>query len=113
MPFDDPMEEEAEDPNQPDLQSAVDELLQKSFDEALRDFPALKEHISSQEDAKDVEEEFRHSWHPEAPEALRQVLEELMDPRAAAANSKETADFMARMAGVDMAGGSVASALPT
>merc|ERR1719491_2209411 len=74
----------------------IDELLGKPFDEAILEFPALREHISQQEDAEDVEEEFRQHWHPEAPVALRQVLEELLDPAAVAANAEETADFTAR-----------------
>merc|ERR1712054_575342 len=73
--------------------------LEKSFDEALRDFAPLKQHITSQEDAAEVEDEFRQSWHAEAPEALRQVLEELLDPVAAAANAKETSNFLAQMVG--------------
>lgn len=105
-------EDDGEDENQPDLRSAVDELLQKSFDEALLALPALKEHIASQEDARDVEDEFRESWHPEAPEALRQVLEELLYPAGAAANAEETSTFLARMAGIAADRGPASSHVP-
>jgi len=96
MPSDIAAEEE-EDQHRADLDAAVDGLLRRRFDEVLRDFPALREHITLQDDAKDVELEFRQSWSPEAPEALRLVLEELLDPAAAAANAKETTAFMSSM----------------
>lgn len=76
----------------------VDKLLHQTFDEAVRDCPALRQYIASQENAREVEEEFRQSWHVDAPEALRQVLEEILDPAAAATNLQETTNFMSYMA---------------
>ncbi|CAE7224636.1 unnamed protein product [Symbiodinium sp. CCMP2592] len=74
----------------------VEELLCKPFDEALKHCPALAEYIqkNSTEDSGKLEKEFREHWHREAPQELRQVLEEIVDPEAAAANVAETEAFL-------------------
>lgn len=77
---------------------AVEELLRKSFDEALVECDALQSYLEMQGDErKDVEEEFRSCWSPDAPTELRDVLAQLLDPDAAAENANGTADFVQRM----------------
>eukprot|EP00439_Symbiodinium_sp_Y106_P019682 s600_g2.t1 len=66
----------------------VEELLCKPFDEALKHCPALAEYIQ-----KNSTEEFRRRGAI-APQELRQVLEEIVDPEAAAANVAETEAFL-------------------
>ncbi|CAE7877088.1 unnamed protein product [Symbiodinium sp. KB8] len=74
------------DPHEPNgVSRKVEELLCKPFDEALKHCPALAEYIqknSSKEDSGTLEKEFREHWHREAPQELRQVLEEIVDPEA-------------------------------
>ncbi|CAE7446484.1 unnamed protein product [Symbiodinium microadriaticum] len=87
-----------QDPHEPNgVSRKVEELLCKPFDEALKHCPALAEYIqknSSKEDSGTLEKEFREHWHREAPQELRQVLEEIVDPEAAAANVAETEAFL-------------------
>lgn len=78
--------------------ASVDELLARPFDEALGECEALRRHIEEQEDAAEVREEFRQHWHPGAPSELRQVLEEVLDPAAAAAAARAHAAFVHRVA---------------
>ena len=84
----------------PDLAKKVKALLSKPFDEALEDCAALKEYIRShgKEDAKALEEEFREHWHVEAPLAMRQILEEVLDPEVAAANVAATEALLSEKA---------------
>jgi len=84
----------------PDLAKKVKALLSKPFDEALEDCDALKEYIRShgKEDAKALEEEFREHWHVEAPLAMRQILEEVLDPEVAAANVAATEALLSEKA---------------
>lgn len=74
--------------------TSVEDLLSQPFEEALRRCDALRKYIDEGEDAIAVKEEFRESWHSEAPAGLRQVLEEILDPAAAAANNAETEAFL-------------------
>eukprot|EP00933_Yihiella_yeosuensis_P078733 TRINITY_DN9054_c3_g1_i1.p1 TRINITY_DN9054_c3_g1~~TRINITY_DN9054_c3_g1_i1.p1 ORF type:complete len:317 (+),score=89.75 TRINITY_DN9054_c3_g1_i1:45-953(+) len=77
-----------------DLVSMVDALLQMSFDEALKSCQQLNEYVYGQnrdpDEVKALIEEFKVDWHPEAPAELRHVLEELLDPEAAAASAAAT-----------------------
>lgn len=84
----------------PDLLKRVMSLLSKPFDQALRDCAALKEYINSRspEEAQALEEEFREHWHLEAPLAMRQILEEVLDPEVAAANVAATEALLAEKA---------------
>lgn len=76
----------------------IDELLQLSFDEALREWPELRDYIAEQDDAAAVEQEFRENWHPEAPALMREVMEELLlGPELAKKAAEETARFAASM----------------
>ncbi|CAE8635216.1 unnamed protein product [Polarella glacialis] len=78
---------EAEDA-QEELSRKVDDLLQTPFDEAIRSCEPLRAYVHSHgrnaDEIKELEDEFRTGWHPEAPVELRQVLAEILDPEAAA-----------------------------
>jgi len=67
------------------LQHRVDEILSMPFEQALQACDSLRVYIEGHEDAVALREEFRESWHLDAPADLRQVLEEVIDPEAFAA----------------------------
>lgn len=72
----------------------VDALLALSYDEAFAASEPLRKYIEEQEDAASLQKEFREHWHVEAPPELRQVLEELLDPDLARANSEAVQTFL-------------------
>merc|ERR1712039_245233 len=90
--------EDDEESQGPDLVAAVDELLNQPFDTALQNNEHLRRYINEHENSKELEDEFRESWHPEAPAELRTVLEEILDPRRAAAAAEELQKFNKQMA---------------
>eukprot|EP00929_Paragymnodinium_shiwhaense_P120307 TRINITY_DN92241_c0_g1_i1.p1 TRINITY_DN92241_c0_g1~~TRINITY_DN92241_c0_g1_i1.p1 ORF type:complete len:283 (-),score=77.51 TRINITY_DN92241_c0_g1_i1:15-863(-) len=81
------------------LDATVNNLLAKTFEEALQDFPALRDYIHSHMTPEDLHEEFRACWSLAAPEdggappELRQVLKELLDPALAAKQADALAAF--------------------
>ncbi|CAJ1450409.1 unnamed protein product [Effrenium voratum] len=81
---------EAQMVSDPNLTGRVQALLNKPFDEALKDCAVLREYINSSEDSAALTQEFRENWHAEAPLPLRQLLEELLDPEVARANVAAT-----------------------
>merc|ERR1712008_379072 len=76
----------------------VQELLSVPFEQALQACDALRAYIDGHEDAAALREEFRESWHPDAPADLRQVLEEVIDPEAFAAAAAFEAEAAAEHA---------------
>eukprot|EP00419_Tripos_fusus_P058588 CAMPEP_0172917580 /NCGR_PEP_ID=MMETSP1075-20121228/198617_1 /TAXON_ID=2916 /ORGANISM="Ceratium fusus, Strain PA161109" /LENGTH=200 /DNA_ID=CAMNT_0013777075 /DNA_START=58 /DNA_END=657 /DNA_ORIENTATION=+ len=68
-----------------EVQHTVEELLSVPLEQAIQACDALRAYIEGHEDSASLREEFRESWHPDAPADLRQVLEEVIDPEAFAA----------------------------
>lgn len=85
-----------------DLKAQIDLLLAMPFEEALASCEALRRYIAAHEDPEGLTREFREHW-PEAPAALRQVLEELLDPDLAATNSAAAEAFLEDPRGVALA----------
>merc|ERR1719428_1682147 len=84
---DDPEDAESRVDVNPLVVTKLDELLKQPFDKALQMCPELQKHIATQEDPKDVEREFRQAWAPDGSRELRDVLYQVLDPKAAAHNA--------------------------
>eukprot|EP00405_Crypthecodinium_cohnii_P015293 CAMPEP_0206454218 /NCGR_PEP_ID=MMETSP0324_2-20121206/21006_1 /ASSEMBLY_ACC=CAM_ASM_000836 /TAXON_ID=2866 /ORGANISM="Crypthecodinium cohnii, Strain Seligo" /LENGTH=308 /DNA_ID=CAMNT_0053924649 /DNA_START=75 /DNA_END=1001 /DNA_ORIENTATION=+ len=77
----------------------IEELLAVPFEEALKQCPELEQFLTEQEDPDEVRGEFADHWSPEAPEQLRRVLEELLNPAIAAKAKADRDAFNIQMAG--------------
>jgi len=77
----------------------VGALLGLPLEQALDECEELRRYLAELEDREEVEEEFREHWGPEGPRALRRVLEELLDARAAARAEAGREAFKEQMAG--------------
>lgn len=76
------------------LEAKLNELLEQPFHKALQICPELQEHITRQEDAHNVIEEFTQAWGPGGPPDLRDVLRQVLDPRLAALNISAAEAFI-------------------
>lgn len=76
----------------------IEALLSTPFEEAVQRCTLLQRYLGAQgDDAKDIEEEFRVNWSLDAPQELRDVLRQMLDPEADAENTQQSEEFVQRM----------------